>query len=106
MLILNMDMPANCSDCPCFGVSDRCAVSGTSFAVDNFDDTKDKLPDCPIICEFKMDCEDLIDNAADMVKAYSGEDNVSFVMSIVPESYDKKHDHYIELHKISGCQSV
>ena len=61
LLIMGLDMPQSCSDCPCEYDNMRCQVTGESFfwmdegwgvpgkpRNDLFDFTKERLPSCPL----------------------------------------------------------
>ena len=47
--IPGMEMPKSCAECPCFGQYDACDVTGSWKWKDEFDQNKERLPDCPLI---------------------------------------------------------
>ena len=54
VLIINMEMPTNCADCPLNYDQMACGVTGTGWWSDsmvllNFDSDKERLHDCPLI---------------------------------------------------------
>ena len=65
VLIKNMEMPKNCSECPLNYDQMMCTVTGTRWWSDtmvlmNFDSAKERLFDCPLV-EVKEPHGDLVD---------------------------------------------
>ena len=48
ILIRGMEMPKNCTECPCFSQWDDCGINHEWKFADEFDKTKDRLPSCPL----------------------------------------------------------
>lgn len=48
MIVLDIDMPKSCSECPLLSEEVWCVVTGTSVWQNHIDHNKERLPDCPI----------------------------------------------------------
>ena len=60
-VLIKMDMPKSCSECPCEYDSFRCNVTGTKFwDIEDFDVFTQRLPNCPLV-EIKIPHGRLID---------------------------------------------
>ena len=49
LVIQGMEMPKNCAECPCLSEWDDCGINHEWKFADEFDNTKGRLPSCPLI---------------------------------------------------------
>lgn len=49
MILLDIEMPETCSECPLLSEEIWCTITGTSVWQNHIDYNKERLPDCPIL---------------------------------------------------------